>query len=136
MKKILLFIIAISFVMGCSKNDDGAIEKVTLEIKLPTYSGIKISPVYLFYRNSETEKILNNDNYTFSFNKEAYVNVKENVTIKYNDKQEANSEGVVIFNNVPKDYVQFVVRFESPLNSFSQAQLLDLKTATKYDFSK
>lgn len=138
MKKIILFLVLVTL-LGCSKNDtanSSEKEKVTLEIKLPTYPNIKVSPVYLFYRNSETEKIVNNNNYEFDISKEAYINAKENISIKYHDKQSINSQGVAIFHNVPKDFVQFIVKYESPFSSFEHGQLLDLKTATKFDFSK
>lgn len=136
MKKILFFILAICLVMGCSKNDEKTSEKVTLTIKLPYNKNAEFTPVYLFYRNSETEKILNNNDFEFNFNQEAYVNVKENTAIKYHDKQNVNSEGVVVFHNVPKDYAQIVFRMSFLGFNTEVAELLNLKEKTNYDFTK
>lgn len=136
MKKILLLFIAFAFVVGCSKKEEPQEEKVTLTVKLPYYKGAKFSPVYLFYRTPETEKILNNSNYDFSFTKEAYINEKENIIIKYHDKKTLNNEGVVMFENVPKDYAQIVFEFEVFGLKNKVAELLNLKEKTYYDFTK
>ncbi|MFJ1366640.1 hypothetical protein ACIRNY_05135 [Capnocytophaga canimorsus] len=136
MKKILLLFIALAFAVGCSKKEESKPEKVTLTVKLPYYKGADFSPVYLFYRTPETEKILNNSNYNFSFTKEAYINEKENITIKYHDKKTLNNEGIVVFENVPRDYAQIVFQFGVLGFKSEVVELLNLKEKTYYDFTK
>lgn len=138
MKRILLLFVALAFAVGCSKNDENSQkEKVTLEIKLrPSKNGLTVSPVYLFYRTAETEKVISSGKYEFDFQREGFVEPSTGKIVKYHDKQEVNTDGVVIFHNAPKDYVYFVVRYTSTSGELSFGELLNLKEKTKYDFSK
>lgn len=138
MKKILLLFVALALTVSCSKKDENTEkEKVMLEIQLrPSKNGITTSPVYLFYRTPETEKVMISGKYEFDFQREGFVEPSTGKIVKYHDKQEVNNDGVVIFHNVPKDYVYFVVRYTSTSGEVSFGELLNLNEKTKYDFSK
>ncbi|GET46486.1 hypothetical protein [Capnocytophaga felis] len=138
MKRILLLFVALTLAVGCSKNDENSQkEKVTLEIQLrPSKNGLTVSPVYLFYRTAETEKVMNSGKYEFDFKREGFVELSTGKLVKYHDKQEVNANGLVIFHNVPKDYVYFGVRYSSTSGEVSFGELLNLNEKTKYDFSK
>lgn len=137
MKRILLLFVVLAFA-GCSKKGENSEkEKVTLEIQLqPSKNGLTVSPVYLFYRTAETEKVFSSGKYEFDFKREGFVDSSTGELVKYHDKQEVNANGLVVFYNVPKDYAYFVAQYSSTSGKTSFGELLNLNEKTKYDFSK